>query len=152
MLNDVINIAPSFYGMSMVPPQNWENYGYALLIMAGSDGDVSEPEMDWLVVKAAKSVGIPEDIIEKWRAYDFENGNLEEEFFEINSMGVVSFSKLLIYDAIRMAAADGEYSDDEREKVCEAANILKIKQKTLLSIEALIEMEMALDKMRLNIF
>lgn len=152
MLNDVINIAPSFYGMSMVPPQNWENYGYALLIMAGSDGDVSEPEMDWLVVKAAKSVGIPEDIIEKWRAYDFENGNLEEEFFEINSMGVVSFSKLLIYDAIRMAAADGEYSDDEREKVCEAANILKIKQETLLSIEALIEMEMALDKMRLNIF
>ncbi len=152
MLNDIINIAPSFYGMSMVPPQNWENYGYALLIMAGSDGDVSAPEMDWLVVDAASSVGVPDEVVQKWRAYDFENGDLEEVFFEINSMGVASFNKLLIYDAIRMAAADGDYSDDEREKVFEAANILKVRQETLLSIEALIEMEMALDKMRLNIF
>lgn len=152
MLNDIINIAPSFYGLSLVPKQSWENYGYALLTIAGSDGDVSAPEMDWLVVDATSSVGVPDDIVEKWRAFDFEQGDLEEIFFEINTMGVASFNKLLIYDAIRMAAADGDYSDDEREKVFEAANILKVKQENLLSIEALIEMEMALDKMRLNIF
>ncbi len=70
----------------------------------------------------------------------------------LNTVGVASFNKLLIYDAIRMAAADDDYSDDEREKVFEAAGILKIRQEDLLSIEALIEMEMALDKMRLNIF
>ena len=152
MLNEVINIAPSFYGLSLVPKENWENYGHALLIIAGSDGEVSAPEMDWLVVDAATSVGISKEIVEKWRNYDFANGDLEEIFFEINTVGVASFNKLLIYDAIRMAAADDDYSDDEREKVFEAAGILKIRQEDLLSIEALIEMEMALDKMRLNIF
>ena len=152
MLNDVINIAPSFYGMSLIPAESWESYGYALLTISGSDGDLSGPELDWLVVDAAKSVGIPDETVEKWRSFDFATGDLEAIFFDINTVGVASFNKLLIYDAIRMAAADGDYADDEREKVFEAANILKVKQEDLLSIEALIEMEMALDKMRINIF
>jgi len=152
MLNEVINIAPSFYGMSLVPKESWEKYGYALLIIAGSDGDVSAPELEWLVDGAAKAVGASEENIQNWRSFDYENGDLEEIFSDINTLGVVNFNKLLIYDAIRMAAADDEYSDDEKEKVYEAARMLKVKQEVLWSIESLIEMERALDKMRINIF
>ncbi|MEM7298682.1 MAG: hypothetical protein AAF391_10510 [Bacteroidota bacterium] len=152
MYNDVINIAPSFYGMSLVPRESWEKYGQALLTIAGSDGDVSEPELNWLVSDAAQAVGVSDEVVQAWRSFDFENGDLVEIFEDINTLGAVNFNKLLIYDAIRMASADGEYAEDEKEAVFQAANLLKVKQEDLLSIEALIEMEYALDKMRINIF
>jgi len=152
MINEVIKIAPSFYGMSMAPRESWEKYGYALLTIAGSDGEVSEPEMDWLVVEAAEALDIGDETITNWRNFDFASGDLASIFASFNTLSVASFKKLLIYDAIRMSAADGEYSIDEREKVFEAANLLRVNPEDLLSIEALIEMESALDKMRLNIF
>ena len=73
---DIFKIAPTFYGITMVPESSWREYGYALLTIAGSDGEVSEPELEWLTVDCAKSVGVGDDIIADWEEYDFEEGDV----------------------------------------------------------------------------
>lgn len=149
---DLINIAPSFYGISMVPKEYWELYGKALLTIAGADGEVSEPEMAWLVEDLAEEVGVSDDIVAAWRSFDFENGDLEEIFFSFNIRKTVNFSKLLIYDAIRMSSADDDYSMDEKEDVSRAAQILRVSKEDVISIEALVGIEKAAEKLRITLF
>ena len=63
-----------------------------------------------------------------------------------------SVGLLLIYDAIRMSSADGDYAQDEREQVHHAAQILKVPMDTVMAIEALVDIETAANKLRLTIF
>lgn len=148
---DIFKIAPTFYGITMVPESSWKEYGYALLTIAGSDGEVSEPELEWLTIECAKAVGIDDDIIAEWEEYDFEEGNLEEIFHDFNTKSFANFNKLLIYDAIRMSCADGDYASDEREQVNHAAQILKVPMETVMAIEALVDLELASNKLRLTL-
>ncbi len=148
MAQDLFNIAPVFYGMALVPKESWKDYGFALLIIAGSDGEVSDPELEWLTISLAQALDVEESIVAQWEEYDFEEEDLYEVFGRIDSRTVASFNKLLIYDAIRMSYADDDYADDEREKVGEAASMLKLNKETVLAIEALVEHERATDKLR----
>lgn len=148
MPQDLFNIAPVFYGMSMISKDSWLDYGYALLIIAGSDGEVSDPELEWLTINLSKALDVDEKIVAQWEEYDFEQEELYDVFARIDSRTVASFNKLLLYDAIRMSYADEEYAGDEREKVSEAASILKLSKETTLAIEALVEHERATDKLR----
>jgi uncharacterized tellurite resistance protein B-like protein len=149
---DLINIAPVFYGISMVPKDHWKNYGYALLAIAGADGDVSDPEMDWLLQDLANAVGVPEDVLAAWEDYAFEEANLDEIFNSFNIHSTVNFSKVLIYDAIRMASADDDFAEDERDRMAEAAGILRVSPEMMLSIEALVDLERAAEKLRITLF
>ncbi|MEO9872421.1 tellurite resistance TerB family protein [Ekhidna sp.] len=151
MNSELHRIAPTFYGITMVPPSGWRDYGYALLIIAGSDGEVSDPELEWLTVECAKAVGIDDEIIADWEEYDFEEVSLEEIFNSFNIKSFSNFNKLLIYDAIRMSSADGEYAEDEREQVYRAAQILRVSNEAVMSIEALVDLEHAANKLRLTI-
>lgn len=151
MSSDIYKLSPSFYGITMVPKDTWRDYGYALLTIAGSDGEVSDPELEWLTVECAQAVGVEEDIIADWEEFDFEEGELEEIFHSFNSRSFANFNKLLIYDAIRMSSADGEFAQDEREQVHHAAQILKVPMDTVLAIEALVDLEQAANKLRLTI-
>ncbi len=152
LAKDLINIAPSFYGISMVPKEYWELYGKALLTIAGADGEVSEPEMDWLTKDMAEEVGVSEEVIAAWEDFDYENGDLEEIFYAFNIRKTVNFSKLVIYDAIRMSSADDDYSDDERENVSHAAHILRVPKEAVMAIEALVDIEKAAEKLRVTLF
>jgi len=148
---DLQRVFPSFYGMSLVPESLWKGYGYILLNIAGSDGDVSDPELEWLTVQCAESVGVDQEIIAAWEEYDFDQEDLEELFMELNASSFANVNKLLIYDAIRMASADGDYAEDERDQVYQAAKILKIPQEAVTAIEALVELEQAASKLRMTI-
>ena len=151
MSSDVFKISPSFYGIQLVPEDCWLPYGYALLTIAGSDGVVSEPEMEWLTIDLAGTVGISEDIIGEWEEFDFKDADLREIFKSINVKSFASFNKLIIYDAIRMSYADEEYAEEEKQRVYEAAALLKVGNETVQAIESLIEMERAADKLRMVI-
>lgn len=148
---DIFKSSTSFYGITMIPKESWREYGYALLTIAGSDGDVSDPEMEWLTVECAKAVGVDDDVIADWEEFDFEEGELEEIFYSFNVKSFSNFNKLLIYDAIRMSSADGDYAQDEREQVNHAAQILKVPMDSVLAIEALVDLEHAADKLRLTL-
>ena len=148
---DLINIAPVFYGISMVPKHHWKDYGYALLAIAGADGEVSDPEMDWLLEDLAKAVGVPQEVVTAWEDYSFKEADLEEIFQSFNVHSSVNFAKVLIYDAIRMASADDDYSEDERDLMSEAAKILRVPPEIMLSIEALVDLERAAEKLRVTL-
>lgn len=148
MSQDLFNVAPAFYGMSMIPPKSWKDYGFALLIIAGSDGEVSDPELEWLTIHLGKALNVDEATIAAWEEYDFEEEGLDEVFHKIDSRSVASFNKLLIYDAIRMSYADDDYADDERSRVGEAAAMLGLTKEMVLAIEVLVEQERATDKLR----
>ncbi|MFY0605507.1 MAG: hypothetical protein JXR10_02260 [Cyclobacteriaceae bacterium] len=150
-MTDLTNISPTFYGISLVPKNKWKEYGYALLTIAGSDGMVSDPELEWLTLDMAKEVGVDEEVIAEWENFDFEEAELEDIFATFNSSTLASFSKLLIYDAIRMSSADGEYAHEEKEQVHEAARILKVQDAVVVAIEALVDLEQAANKLRLTI-
>ncbi len=151
MDDELIKISPSFYGISMVPTDSWREYGYALLCIAGSDGVVSDPEMEWLTLDLGRNVGINDEILADWEEFDYETADLEEIFNTFNSKSFANFNKLLIYDAIRMAIADGDYALEEKESVNEAAQILKVSKEAVNSIEALVQLELAANKLRLTI-
>ena len=148
MSQDLFNVAPAFYGMSMVPEKYWKDYGFALLVIAGSDGEVSDPELEWLTISLSKSLNVNEATVAAWEEYDFEKDELDAVFNKIDSRSVASFSKLLIYDAIRMSYADDDYADDERARVGEAASMLGLTKDVVLAIEVLVEQERATDKLR----
>ncbi|MFY0688312.1 MAG: hypothetical protein JXQ90_14155 [Cyclobacteriaceae bacterium] len=138
----------SFYGIGMVPSEFWKDYGFALLIIAGADGDVSDPELEWLTLEVAEAIGADDDIVAEWEEFDYYDGDLREIFSHINSRSIASFSNLLIYDAIRMCSADDDYAQEERERVGEAAAILNVSRESVIAIESLVEIETAAAKMR----
>ncbi|MEQ8582006.1 MAG: hypothetical protein RIC30_16305 [Marinoscillum sp.] len=151
MNSDLTNISPTFYGISMVPKNKWREYGFALLTIAGSDGIVSDPELEWLTLDMAKEVGVDEEIVADWEEFDFEAAELDDIFSSFNSSALAGFSKLLIYDAIRMSSADGDYALEEKEQVYDAARILRVPQEVVIAIEALVDLEQAANKLRLTI-
>ena len=151
MTNDITKITPGFFGITMVPQECWKEYGFALLAIAGSDGEVSDPELEWLTIECAEAVGIDEAIIAEWEEFDFDSADLEEIFYSFNSKSFASFNKLVIYDAIRMSSADGDYAEEEKECVHEAARLLKVSNEAITAIEALVELEHAANKLRLTI-
>ena len=148
---DIHKIAPTFFGLSVVPKPSWKEYGYILLNIAGSDGQVSDEELEWLTIDCAQAVGVTPDIIAKWEDYDYEDDDLEELFFGLNAASFANFNKLLIYDAIRMCSADGDYAEDERDQVYHAAQIMKVPPEAVTAIEALVDLERAANKLRVTI-
>ena len=145
------NLSPKFFGISMIPKDLWKQYGYVLLNIAGSDGEVSDDELEWLTVECGEAVGIEESIIADWEDFEYDEDELEELFFNLNSSSFANYNKLLIYDAIRMCSADGDYADDEKEQVYNAAQIMKVPAEAVMAIEALVEMEQAADKLRFTL-
>lgn len=150
-MNRIENLFPKFYGISMIPKELWKDYGYVLLNIAGSDGEVSDEELEWLTVECAEAVGISEDILSDWEEFEYDEDELEELFVNLNTSSFANFNKLLIYDAIRMASADGDYAEDEKEQVYNAAKLMKVPSEAVTAIEALVELEHAADKLRLTI-
>jgi uncharacterized tellurite resistance protein B-like protein len=149
-MNEINKVAPVFYGISLVPKSAWREYGFSLLTIAGSDGIVSDPELEWLTLELGKHVGVPENVIADWEEFDYDNADLEALFKSFNS-SFASFNKLLIYDAIRMSSADGDYALEEKEQVIEAARILKISPEAVTAIEALVELEEVATKLRMTV-
>ena len=151
MIHQFEKLAPKFYGISMIPKELWRQYGYILLNIAGSDGEVSDDELEWLTVSCAEAVGIEESIISDWEDFEYDEDELEELFIDLNATSFANYNKLLIYDAIRMASADGDYAEDEKEQVYNAAKLMKVSPEAVTAIEALVELEQAADKLRLTI-
>ncbi len=147
-MNEFLSISPTFYGMSIVPQKYWKDYGLALLTIAGADGDVSDPELDWLTEELGIVLAVSEDVIVAWEEFEWANADLAEIFQRLNPNQIANYSKLILYDAIRMSYADGDYSDKERESVEDCARILRVSKETVLALEALVELERAADKLR----
>ncbi len=67
---------------------------------------------------------------------------------EIKNYFPLNCSHCLLYQAIEMSPSDGAYHDKEKAAVALAAKILGIEGSVVNSIEALMEMEDATDRLR----
>ena len=134
-------------GVSSVPLEAYINYGYALLAIAGADGEVSEAELNWLI-DHQRMVGAPEEAIEQYKTFDYKNANLEEILPKI-TCDVPSFSaaRTLLYHAIKMARADDDYATEEQEAIKKAAELLGVESGISLALNSLVEMEENVDTM-----
>ncbi|MDF5731125.1 MAG: hypothetical protein PUP92_24775 [Rhizonema sp. PD38] len=135
-------------GVSSAPYEAVLNYGYALLAIAGADGDVSETELKWLI-NHQRMVGAPEEIIEKYQTFEYKNADLENLLNKITvDVPTWSKSRSLLYHAIQMSRADQNYSLEEQLAVKKAAKLLKIENDIALAIHRLVETEEAVTALR----
>ena len=135
-------------GISSAPFEAYVNYGYALLAIAGADGEVSEPEMNWLI-DHQRMVGAPEEAIAKYKTFDYKNAKLEDLLPKIKGdIPGWSAERTLLYHAIKMAQADKDYAKEEQEAVKKAAKLLGVEDDITLALNALVEMEEKVDSMR----
>ena len=131
------------------------NCGCALLAIAGSDGELAEPEFQWYIdeqeMVAVDSEAFQE-YIEILRKFDWKNANLEELLSGIKFNFPLNFSHSLLYQAIKMSRADGIYHEKEKAAVAKAAKILGVDSTVVVSLESVAEMEETADRLRIALF
>ncbi|NES18898.1 MAG: hypothetical protein F6K41_08215 [Symploca sp. SIO3E6] len=137
----------STQGISSAPFEAYLNYGYALLAIAGADGEVSAPEMNWLI-NHQRMVGAPEEAIEKYKTFDYKNAKLEDLLPKIKA-DVPSWSaqRTLLYHAIKMSQADQDYAEEEQEVVKKAAKLLGVEDDITSALNVLVDMEKQVENM-----
>ncbi|MEM7119037.1 MAG: TerB family tellurite resistance protein [Chloroflexota bacterium] len=145
------DMGKAMYGINNAPIEAWYAYGYALITIAGADGNVSKPEMDWLINHFA-AVGAPQMVLDAWQAFDAATGDLDHLLGQLSSDIPLNYARVLLYDAIRMARADDNYAREERDAVAKAARILRIDSATAGTIESVVDMESAVNKARQSLF
>lgn len=135
-------------GISAIPVEAYLNYGYALLAIAGADGEVSEAEFNWLV-NHQRMAGAPEEVIEKYKTFDYKNADLENLLSKISvDVSTWSKSRSLLYHGIQMSRADDNYSVEEQNAVKKAAKVLKVEDDIALALNRLVEAEEAVTALR----
>ncbi|MFE7131834.1 TerB family tellurite resistance protein [Streptomyces sp. NPDC057638] len=136
------------YGIHQVSPDSLLNYGRALLIIAGADGEVAPEEMRWLLHHQRK-FGVPPEIIAQYETYDFRHADLAEVFRTVRvDHDTWQGARHLLYHALQMASADGVLHDAERAKVIEAAHQLGLTDDITHGLIALVELERSATALR----
>ncbi|MFE6778509.1 hypothetical protein [Streptomyces sp. NPDC057702] len=129
------------FGMAEVTATALRRYGQALLVIAGSDGEVSPSELRWLI-DHQRRFGVPEAIVEEYRVFDYhapvDLGALAASI-QVDYAWVAG--PTLVYHAIQMSSADGEYAAGERARVAEAAAAVGVSSDLLAQLEALVALE-----------
>lgn len=146
-------VARIIYGIEKPIPQfTWLNYAFALLTIAGADGDVSEEEMDWLMNDFVSIIGGDENFKNALLNFDYINADLEKLLDDISFDIAINYKRALVYDAIKMARADNVYSERERIAVENAVKILNVPMYMAKTIEGLVNTEKSLEETRKSIF
>lgn len=137
------------------------DYCRALLVIAGADGKITEPELAWLRDELVRTTGGTE-LLDELKDFDWRFADLRlilarvvqeaaavEESDDPDLPGNVCRS--LLYDCIRMAWADEELAHEELTAIRKAAAILGVKEHTCRALHGLVEMEKAVKKLRYSL-
>ncbi|MDW7691620.1 TerB family tellurite resistance protein [Flammeovirgaceae bacterium SG7u.111] len=144
--------AKTIYGIEDVPSDTWLNYAYALLVIAGSDHEVSSAEMKWLMSDFIAIINAPEDFIKEVKAFDFKKASLESILPNIKFNVDINYKRVLLYDAIKMAYADDVYAESEKKAVISAAKLLNVPVFLANTLEGLVRTEKSIETTRKSIF
>jgi uncharacterized tellurite resistance protein B-like protein len=129
-----------------------EAYAKALLVVAGADG-MSTAEMAQFISWQHTS-GHPKSLIDELQHFDYRSADVKQVIttFRELSEQTPEAKRMLIYDAIRLAYADGKYSATERKALQEVAVELGVDRATVIALEGVVSVEVAARQMRLAIF
>ena len=154
-MHDILNepsIVKTIYGCEVIPVESWLNYAYALLIVAGADGEVSNDEMQWLEKDFTRIVEAPDGFRKKIREFDWANADLEEVLDKVRADFPMNYIRALVYDSIKMAMADSDFDEAEKSTARKIASILNVPIYIARTIEGLVSTEKSVMEIRQSIF
>jgi hypothetical protein len=151
-LMDVSDFARTEYGLSAATQNAMLHYGHALMAIAATGGKVSPKEMQWLVSHQRK-FGAPDEIITQYQSFNPSGADLNTLMADSNTdVPTWNAAPSLIYHAIQMCSADGNYAAKGRASVKRAAKTMGVPDDVVLTLHALVEMETATAQMRKALF
>ena len=118
-------------------------YLLSLKIILAADG--LHPLEEHALSRGMTLMGVPDDIRDTVQRFEVGGAQLEDYLPRTATRGR---ARLLVYDAVRLASADGLYADAEREAVARAAAALGVDQFAVRALEGLVQMERVVDQMR----
>jgi uncharacterized tellurite resistance protein B-like protein len=127
-------------------------YGYALMIIAGADGEVSEGEKNWYRYEFAPMAKVPAHIVEEVVNFDYQGKTLQGVISHLSDNLSMGYAKTMLYNAIKMSRADDDFPKAERDAVEEAAGLLGIPVSIANTMNYLIDAEDKVEKMRKTLF
>jgi uncharacterized tellurite resistance protein B-like protein len=128
------------------------NYATVLMAIAGADGELAEAEFQWYADEQELLLTEPQEYIEVLRQADWKNADIEELLAKISYDFPLNVRRVMLYQAIKMCRADGDYADKEQASVARAAEILGLDRSVVVSLESLAQLEEATDLLRLSLF
>lgn len=146
------SVLKTIYGYETIPIESWLNYAYALLVVAGADGEVSPHEMSWLERDFARIVEAPDGFRKKIKEFDWANADLDEILKKIQVDFPMNYIRALVYDSIKMAMADEDFDESERSTARRIAQTLNVPIYIARTIEGLVSTEKSVGDIRKSIF
>ncbi|GAB5464959.1 MAG: hypothetical protein Kapaf2KO_03950 [Candidatus Kapaibacteriales bacterium] len=116
-----------------------------MMLLAGADNEISEPELYWLKDNLLSRYDDSEESFDEVKNFDYSKVDTKDYLSSLSLQIDDSEKKYFLYDAIRMCSADRLYSDEERAASKKAAEIFEVSDEMLKAIEHLIEMERAVE-------
>ncbi|GLF92844.1 tellurite resistance TerB family protein [Streptomyces yaizuensis] len=140
-------IFQSYWGFGQAPSAtDFDAYGKALLICAKGDGDLADEERAYAVGLIAGMHG-PDDVVELLKTY---SGDDEIQAVIAQTQGVQASAGCLLYDTIRVSAADGDLAPGELERIGALADALGVGRGTVDELVEIYTQEHALVQRRLG--
>ena len=123
-----------------------QRFGKALMCIVGADG-LSPGEREFFIAMG-QTGGVPQEIIDGIVATDVKKESLDALLKGIKD---TPLARVMLFDAITVAHADGVYSAAEKAEAARAAKLLGIDDSTLATIEGLVEMDENLRRTRASL-
>ncbi len=118
-------------------------YLLSLKIILAADG--LHPLEEHALTRGMQLMGVPEPICTAVQQFEVAGADLEAY---LPRTATRSRARLLVYDAVRLASADGLYADAEREAVSRAAQALGVDLFSVRALEGLVQMERVVEQLR----
>ena len=134
-------------GVSGIPAPTFISIARALKCVLAADGEVNGAELN-AYLETCRRFGATDEMLAELRQFDPTGTTVEMCFGGVDPDSIPS--RTLLYEAIRIAKADGSYADAERAVVKRAADLLGIDADTLANITALADAEQALRNLRIS--
>ncbi|MGI8806857.1 MAG: hypothetical protein ACR2KK_03250 [Acidimicrobiales bacterium] len=131
---------------SGVPEDQRLDYLKTIMACARGDGELAKAEKDWVIGYGA-ACGATQATVDALEAYD-----ADEDVADILSRNMPvaeTWGRVAVFDAIRAAGADQEYSDDERAAVSRVAGGVGVDDDVVAALRALCQEEQALKRKRI---
>ncbi|HBQ97270.1 MAG: hypothetical protein J7524_16875 [Roseofilum sp. Belize BBD 4] len=142
------------YGITKtLPPETSVIWYKALLLCANGDGELSQPERDWVIGHATTyHPEMSESQIDELRNFNGTGTTDDIEKLVFSDPLAKKGRYVLVYEAIQASAADGDYSDGEKATIRKMASKLGIDEAKVAELESLFEEEKALKEKRIRIW
>ncbi|MER8044483.1 tellurium resistance protein [Streptomyces sp. NPDC094032] len=134
-------IFQEFWGFKNPPSAtDFKAYGKALLICAAGDGDLAKAEREYAIGLIAGMHG-PDEVVELLKTYD---GEEDLRTVLSNAEGARESGGCLVYDTVRVSAADGTLAAGELEKIHEVADLLSVPRENVAQMVKIHQQEQKL--------